>query len=190
MSLLKYTKMPFSFHEGWEQVFAERPSSVLKTFLFLVLPFSILAPAMLMYAGNHHASAYLMDPSLERWQAVALTFFAGELLTVPLMGVMIRQVASVHGIAADFRDTFLLAAIMSIPMCLSSLGLAIPSLWAMITIVILGFGVAAALLYHGTYHILRLKDPMQAQSLSSEVFATGGLVWALLAGFVLVTLMR
>ena len=189
MSILKYTKMPFSFHEGWDQAFAERPS-MCKTFLFMVLPFSMLAPAMLMYAGSHHPEAYLMDPSLERWRAVAATFFVGELLTVPLMGVMIRQIASVHGIAADFRDTFLLAAIMSIPMCLSSLGLAIPNLLLLIALVVLGFGVAAALLYHGTYYILGLKDPMQAQSLSSEVFATGGLVWALLAGFVLVTLMR
>ncbi|OGB21344.1 MAG: hypothetical protein A3I66_04600 [Burkholderiales bacterium RIFCSPLOWO2_02_FULL_57_36] len=189
MSLLKYTKMPFSFHEGWDQVFAERPS-VLKTFLFLVLPFSMIAPAMLMYAGNHHASAYLMDPSLERWKAVALTFFVGELLTVPLMGVMIRQVAAVHKLTADFRDTFLLAAIVSIPMCMSSLGLAVPDLWTMIGIVVLGFAIAAALLYHGTYHVLELKDPIQAQALSAEVFAAGALMWALLAGFVLLTLMR
>ena len=189
MSLLKYSKMPFSFQDGWEQVYAEHPS-VWKTFLFVVLPFSMLAPAMLIYAGHHHAASYLMDGSPELWRAVALTFFIGELVTVPLMGWVILQVASVHGIDAHFRDTFLLAAIMSIPMCLSSLGLAIPSLWIMIGIVVLGFVIAAALLYHGAYYILGLRDPMQAQSLGSEVFATGGLVWALLAGFVLVTLMR
>lgn len=189
MSLLKFTKMPFSFHDGWEQVYAGRPSA-LKAFLFLVLPFSMLPPAMLLYAGNHHAAAYLMDGDPTRWQTVALIFFLAELLTVPLMGLMIRQVASVQKIVADPKDTFLLAAIMSVPMCLSSLGLAIPNLWVMMGIVVLGFGVAAGLLYHGTYHILRLKDPMQAQALSSEVFATGGIVWTLLCGFVLITLMR
>lgn len=189
MSLFKYAKMPFSFHDGWEQVYAGRPS-VLKIFLFLVLPFSMLPPAMLIYAGNHHAAAYMMDGTPGRWQIVALTFFLAELLTVPLMGAMIRQVAAVQKIDADSKDSFLLAAIMSVPMCLSSLGLAIPNLWLMMAIVVLGFAVAAGLLYHGTYHILRLKDPMQAQALSSEVFATGGLVWALLCGFVLITLMR
>lgn len=189
MSLLKYARMPFSFRDGWDEVYAERPS-VVKTFLFLVLPFSMLAPAMLIYAGNHHAAAYGMDTSAARWQAVALTFFLAELLTVPLMGVMIRQVAAVHKIAADARDAFMLAAIMSVPMCLSSLGLAIPSLWPMMGIVVLGFAVAAVLLYRGTFFILRLKDPMQAQAISSEVFATGGLVWALLCVFVLLTLLR
>lgn len=189
MNLLKYTMMPFSFHEGWDQVYAGR-ASVLKTFFFLVLPLSMLAPAMLIYAGNHHAAAYMMDDSPARWQAVALTFFIGELLTVPFMGMMIRQIASVHKLVASSRDTFLLAAIVSIPMALSSLGLAIPNLWVMIGIVLLGFAIAAALLYHGAYFIFDLKDPMQAQSLSSEMFATGALAWALLCGFVLLTLMR
>jgi hypothetical protein len=188
MSLLKYTKMPFSFHDGWDTVYAVH-SSVWKTYLLLVLPFSMIAPAMLLYAGSHHAAAYLMDATHVRWQAVALTFFVAELLTVPLIGVMIRQAAAVHKIAADAKDAFLLAAITSIPMCLSSLGLAIPSMWVMIGLVVLGLLVAASLLYHGCYYILKMDEPMEAQSLSAEVFAAGGVVWALLCGFVLLALM-
>jgi hypothetical protein len=179
-----YAKMPFSFHEGWDKVYAERPS-VLPTFMFVVLPFSLLAPAMLIYAGNHHAAAYMLDGTAARWQAVALIFFLGELATVPLMGMVIRQAASAHNISADPRDTLLLAAIVSVPMCLSSLALAVPDLGVLIVILLLGFALAAGLLYRGTYFVLRLKDPLQAQALAAQVFAAGGLVWALLCGFVL-----
>ena len=189
MNPLEYIKMPFSFHEGWHRVYADRPS-IPNIFFFLVLPLSMIAPAMLLYASFHHADQYLMDANAARWQAVALMFFIAELLTVPLMGWMIQQVASAREIAADFKDCFLLAAITSVPMCLSSFGLAIPDLWLMIGIVVLGLALAASLLYHGAYYILKLEDPMQAQLLGSEVFAAGGIVWAALCGFVLLTLMN
>jgi hypothetical protein len=189
MNPLEYIKMPFSFRAGWPGVYAERPS-ILNTFFFLVLPLSAIPPTMLLYASMHHPEQYLFDTAAARWQIVALAFFVAELLTVPLMGWAIRQVATARDIAADFRDTFLLAAITSVPMCLSGFGLVIPHLWPMITIVVLGFVVAASLLYHGIFYILALDDPMQAQMLGSEVFAMGGIVWTLLCGFVLLTLMH
>lgn len=187
MNFFKYAQMPFSFEEGWPQAFEHHPS-VARTFFFLVLPFSLLAPAMLIFAGNSHPSAYLMDPSFARWQAVALIFFIGELITVPLMGKIVQEIASVHKIAVRYRDAFLLAAITSIPLHLSSLGLAIPSLVTMLAVVIIGFGFACALLYHGIDYMLGLTDKMQAQEFSTEVIATGALVWALLCGFILLTL--
>lgn len=188
MHALKYIKMPFSFREGWHQVYADRPS-ITTVFFFLVLPLSMIAPAMLIYAGTHHAEQYLMSPAGARWHAVALTFFVAELLTVPLMGWLIRQVASAREIVADFRDCLLLAAITSVPMFLSGFGLAIPHLWPMIGVVVLGFALAASLLYHGAFYILRLEDPMQAQLFGAEVFAAGGIVWAALCGFVLLNLL-
>jgi len=121
MSLLNYTKMPFSFHDGWDKVGVVHPS-VLRTFLLLVLPFSLIPPAMLLYAGSHHASVYLMDATFSRWQEVALVFLIAELLTVPLMGWILQSIASVHKMSVDFKDTFLLAAIVAVPMWLSSLG--------------------------------------------------------------------
>ncbi|MGE5623184.1 MAG: Yip1 family protein [Bacillota bacterium] len=188
MSLLKYAKMPFSFHEGWDQI-GTAPPSVLKTFFLLVLPFSLLPPAMLLYAGGHHAQAYRLDADLARWFELAQVFFAAELLTVPLMGFVIKQVASTRKIATDFRHTYRLAAITAVPMWLSSLGLAIPRMWPMIVVILLGLGIAASVLYHGCCYVLKMRDPMDAQLLSCEAFAFGAMVWALLCGFVLINLM-
>lgn len=189
MSLLKYAKMPFSFQEGWDQIGAVRPS-VLKTFFLLVLPLSLLPPAMLLYAGGHHTQAYRLDADLAHWLELAQAFFAAELITVPLMAMVIKQVASTRHISADFGDTYRLAAITAVPMWLSSLGLAIPQMWPMIGVIVLGLGIAASVLYRGCYSVLKMRDPMDAQLLSCEAFAFGAMVWALLCGFVLLNLMN
>lgn len=188
MSLLKYAKMPFSFQEGWDQIGAAHPS-VLKTFFVLVLPFSLLPPAMLMYAGGHHTQAYRLDADLAHWFELAKLFFAAELITVPLMGMVIKQVALTRHISADFRDTYRLAAIAALPMWLSSFGLVIPQMWPMIIVILLGLGLSASVLYHGCYYVLKMRDPVDAQLLSCEAFAFGAMVWALLCGFVLMNLL-
>lgn len=189
MSLLDYTKMPFSFNDGWDEVGAVHPS-VFKTFLLLVLPFSLIPPAMLLYAGSHHASVYLMDAPFSRWQDVALVFLIAELLTVPLMGWIIKNIASVHKLSVDFKDAFMLAAIIGVPMWLSSLALVIPNLWAMIGIVVLGFLGAISLLYHGTFSILKMDEQIEAQSMSFAAFSVGAIVWVLLCAFVVLPLMN
>jgi len=189
MSLLNYTKMPFSFHDGWDKVGVVHPS-VLRTFLLLVLPFSLIPPAMLLYAGSHHASVYFMDATFSRWQEVALVFLIAELLTVPLMGWILQSIASVHKMSVDFKDTFLLAAIVAVPMWLSSLGLAIPNLWAMIGVVVLGFIAAVSLLYRGTYSILKMDEQIEAQSMSFAAFSVGAIVWIMLCAFIVLPLMN
>ncbi|NMM28771.1 MAG: YIP1 family protein [Glaciimonas sp.] len=189
MSQLNYSKMPFSFNDGWDKVGAVHPSA-LKTFLLLVLPFSLIPPAMLLYAGSHHASVYLMDAAFSRWQDVALVFLIAELFTVPLMGWIIKNIASVHKLSVDFKDAFLLAAITGVPMWLSSLGLAIPNMWAMIGVVILGFLAAVSMLYYGTFRIFKMDEQIEAQSMSFAAFSVGGIVWVLLCAFVVLPLMN
>jgi hypothetical protein len=184
MSLLAYAKMPFSFEQGWDKVCLLHPN-VLKTFLLLVLPFSLIPPAMLIYAGGHHASAYLVDAPLARWQTVAELFLLAELLTVPLIGWAIRFVADVHKIRAAFRDTFLLAGVTAVPMWLFALFLAVPNMWWMIAGVVAGLLLSAGVLYHGATRILKISDAIEAQSLSAEVFAVGALVWACLCAIVI-----
>ncbi|WP_051566933.1 YIP1 family protein [Herminiimonas sp. CN] len=181
--------MPFSFSDGWDEIGTVHPS-VFKIFLLLVLPFSLVPPAMLLYAGSHHASVYLMDAPFSRWQEVALVFFVAELVTVPLMGWIIRNIASVHKLSIDFKGAFLLAAIVGVPMWLSSLGLAIPNLWAMIGVVVLGFLGAVSLLYHGTYSILKMDEQIEAQSMSFAAFSAGAIAWILLCAFVVLPLMN
>lgn len=188
MNLFNLSKMPFSFHGGWDTVVTVHPS-VVKTFLLLVLPFSLVPPAALLYAGSDHASMLQLSATAIHWQQMALVFFIAELLTVPLMGWLIKSIAAEHKITVDFKDTFLLAAIIAIPMWLSSLGLMLQDLWSMLGISIVGLLAAASLLYHGTYAVLKMSDQFEAQSLSYQVFSVGALVWVMLCASIVLPLM-
>lgn len=172
---------------GWQKLGAAH-LSVLKTFLLLTLPFSLIPPLMLAYAGSHHAAMYLMDAPAERWNLVASAFFVTELLTVPLMAWLIKSIAESHNVAASFQDSFLLATITAIPMWLSAFALAIPDMWTMMGIVILGLIVSAQALYRGTCNILKIAEKVEAQSVSYEVLFTGAIVWVLLCAFVVLPL--
>lgn len=188
MNLLNFTKMPFSFHGGWDTVSGVHPST-LRTFFFLVLPFSLIPPAALLYAGSYHPSIFWVSAPYARWAAVAAAFFITELLTVPMMGWLVKKMAADHQIAVDFKDSFLLAAITAVPMWISSLGLLSSEIWIVIAVVALGLLVAASVLYHGTYTILHMEDVTEAQSMTYEIFSFGGIVWVMLCAFIALPLM-
>jgi hypothetical protein len=112
-----------------------------------------------------------------------------ELLTVPLMGWLIRKLANDHQVTIDFQDSFLLASITAVPMWLSSLGLLSGDLWLVIACVIMGLLLAASVLYHGLYAILKLEDTVDAQVMGYKIFSFGGIVWIMLCSFVALPLM-
>lgn len=187
MNMLHYVKMPFSFRDGWSELSNAHPSAW-KTFILLVLPFSLIAPLMLVYAGSHHGARYLMDASPARWNMVAWLFLITQWLTVPLMGSVIKSLGAARGVVLEFKDAFRLAALSAVPMWLSALGLAASQLWLMIGALLLGLFVAAGMLYHGSFVVLKMTDRVEAQSLSYQVFSVGGLVWALLCALVVLAL--
>lgn len=189
MNFFNLTKMPFSFHGGWDTVITVHPS-VIRTFFLLVLPFSFIPPATLLYAGSDHVSMFSLSIGDGRWKEVALVFFIAELLTVPFMGWLIKNIAAEHKLSVDFKDTFLLASITAVPMWISGLCLAASDIWVMIVIGVAGLMIAASLLYHGVYAILKMKDEFEAQSLSYQAFSVGAIVWVMLCSYIVLPLMN
>ena len=189
MNIFNLTKMPFSFHGGWDTVITVHPS-VIKTFLFLVLPFSLIPPATLLHVGNNHVAMFWLNIVDSRWNTVALIFFIAELLTVPFMGWLIKAIASEHKFTLGFKDAFLLAAITAVPMWISSLGLLASDIWTVIAIGIAGLLLAASLLYHGIYPMLKMRDQFEAQSFSFHVFAGGAIVWVMLCSYIVLPLIN
>lgn len=188
MNLLNLSKMPFSFHGGWDTVVKSHPVT-LKTFFLLVLPLSLLPPVALMYAGTTHPAMFWVSAPYSRWLAVAIAFFITELATVSMMGWAIQKIAQRHNFAVAFQDSYLLAAITAAPLWLSSLSLFSPDIWLVVGIVALGLVIAASVLYHGTFVILKMQDPIEAQSISYEIFSFGGFVWVVLCSFIALPLM-
>ncbi len=183
MSLLHYLRLPFASGDDW-QLLQKARRSARSTFLLLTLPLSLLPPAMLLYAGANHAEAFRMAGGPERWQMLAALFLVVELLTVPLMAWLIKEIAAQRQIAVTFNDAILLAAVTAVPLWLSSLGLAIPHLSLAVPVLLLGLFLAGTTLYHGTFSFLKMSEPIDAQSLATEVFAAGALVWVLVCVFI------
>lgn len=182
MNLTSYPKMLYSFNGPWCKIVATKPS-VLRVSLLLVLPFLPLPPAMILYAANH-ASVFSSNSPLLHWQTIALLVLLAELASVPLIAWKLKNIATIHNSQAAYKETYLLAAITAVPLWLSSLGLLIPSAWAMLACLLLGLSAAASLLYHGTYQMLKLNNLADAQVICYEAFAVGLAAWGLLCGFV------
>ena len=182
--------MPFEFHGDWDAVIAIHPS-VLKTFFFLVLPFSFIPPLSLLYAGNSQFDLlFWLRAGDSRWQDVAWIFLIAELITVPLMGWLIQKVALQRKCEVSYADSFLLAALIAVPMWLSSLGLLVSNLSLMILIGCVGLWIAANLLYHGIYTLLHMQDPFEAQSMSYHIFSVGAIVWLLLCTYIVLPVLN
>lgn len=162
---------------------------VLQTFLFIVLPFSFMPPAMLLLAGYYHPDAFLIDVPFARWIDVAIAFLVAELLTVPLMAWVIRDLTNMLKIDSDYRKAFLAAGIAPIPLWLSSLALSVPNIAFLLCAVASGLILSAILLHRGVQAVFAIAIDEDAQALSSSAFSVGGLAWAVLCGMIVLPLL-
>ena len=179
MSLFSLAKLPLSADHGWPEL-ARRHPGILKVFLLLVLPLSLLPPLMLHYAGTHYPEAFVPPAPQRDWLAVAAVFFAAEIASFLGMGWLIKKVADTNALAIDYHDAYLLAAIAPVPLWLSSLGLFIPDLTANAALSSIAMALSCALLYHGLQALGRRREEVVAAGMVQIVIGAGLIAWALL----------
>ena len=178
MNALSLLRMPFSTRAVWPEL--ETSSSTVRSiFWALVVPLSLLPPAMILLVGQHHSNLW---PALEKqsWELTALLFFLCELASVFLMGWLIRQVAATWGHRLNYPDTFLLAAIAPIPLWLSSLGLLVDSLLFNSLLSLLALTISCMLIYRGIQALCHVSEDIKAGAITQIVFGAGLILWALL----------
>lgn len=179
MSILSLPKMAFSSEDGWPDVEKAHPS-IVKLFALLVLPLSILPPAMLYYAGVGYGDAFAEGFSAKPWGAIAALFFLAELATFGVMGWFIKDIAGVHKVDISYHDAYLLAGVAPIPLWLSSLGLLEPSLTFNAGLSAAALAMSCGLIYHGVYALCHLHEELIAAAITYGVIAAGLVSWALL----------
>ena len=178
-----YPKMVFSFHAGWDELRGIHPS-IVKVFFTLVLPFSLVPAVMIILAGTLYGDYYASGVNPKRWYEVASLFFLVELLTVPLMALVIQATAKDRVGDVNFLDSYLVAAIAPIPLWVSALSLFVPNILFNVIIAVIGLLASGSLLYHGIGTILGISENLEAQDISLKVFAVGAIVWAFLIALV------
>lgn len=185
MSLLQVPKMLFSFHEGWDELTRIHPS-ILRLFAVVVLPLSLLPPAMIYYAGASYGDVFDPGVSPEQWRSAAMVFLLAELVTVPAMAWLIHLVVRLNDAEAEHHQCFTLAAIAPVPLWFSSLALAVPNLFFNIIIGGLALLCSVTLIYRGVAALFHVGEDVRALQMATVIAGAGLLAWLLLMQIVLV----
>jgi len=184
MNPTQMPKMILSFHDGWDELIKVHPS-ISRIFFLLVLPFSLLPPVMIYYAGGNYGDVFAAGVSPGQWHASAAIFFLAELLTVPLMAWLMHLVSRANDVPADYHTCFTLAAIAPVPLWISSLVLFIPNLAIGVAVGGLALLCSLGLTYRGVYALLRMRDDVRALQMATVITGAGLFAWLLLMQIVL-----
>lgn len=178
MSILSFPKMVFS-NDGWPEL-ESLHLSFISFFSLVVLPLALLPPAMLYYAGSNYGDLFVVGFGSKPWSAIATVFYLAEIITVLLMGWLIKEVAKWYGLRPTNAETIMLAGIAPIPMWLSSLSLLIPNLAVDVGIALLALAAGCGLLYNGICAFCRTTDEVAAAGMTQIVMSAGAFFWVLL----------
>lgn len=179
MKILSLPKMAFSSSEGWPEIATIHPA-IIKVFFYLVLPFSLLPPAMLYLSGTYYGDEIVSGYGSKPWEMISILFFLVEMTTFMTMGWLIKQIAKSHQVDVDYHDAYVLAGITPVPLWLSSLGLLVPSLAFNMVVSVSALGASCALIYHGIYALCHLHEEVTAASITQAVIGAGLAAWAVL----------
>lgn len=185
MNIQILSRMPFSPEAAWPEL-AKVDSHVTRIFLSVVVPLSLLPPAMAYMAGAHHGDAFLTGLSSKQWGHVALIFFLCELVSVALMGWLVKAVASTWSGEVSYRNAYLLAAIAPVPLWFSSLGLLVPSLGFNVLVSLVALCLSCALTYQGVRGFCKIREEVEAAAITQIVFGAGMLVWGVLLSLLVI----
>jgi len=164
---------------GWDEL-QRIPLPLVQLFLRVVLPLSLLPPAMVYYAGTYHGEEFMTGFGGKSWLTVAAAFLLAEWATVAGMGWVIKAIAAANGVRCEYRDAYLLAALSPIPLWLSSLTLFVPSFPLAVGVSMVALALSIGITYHGVRSLCRANEDVVAAFVAHGVVAVGLMAWALL----------
>jgi hypothetical protein len=183
MLLANLPKMFLSETQGWSDIERIRPS-VLRLYLFFVVPMSLIPAIMYCYSDLMHAGGILplISPPLSSRELVlgGGVFFVVELAMVALMAAYIQQIGESVDFRPSYKEATLLAAIAPTPLWLSSLALFIPSVGVNVVAVVLAWIGTVALIRHGVRPLIKLEDETKVHRMANAVIVAGVLAWLVL----------
>jgi hypothetical protein len=165
--------------KGWNRLVHSKPS-IHRLYLAHVVPFSLIPPLMVYFAGSNYSGQMLPALSDAKLLLVAAILFVVELVVVPVMGVIVRQLAEVAEIRPNYHDAFTLAAVAPTPLWIAPIFLLIPSVLLNLAVVSLAMMLAAGLIYSGIPVVFRLKERGHAILMFGAVLTAGVVAWGFL----------
>ena len=163
--------------------------SMHRLFLLHVVPLSLIPPLFVYFASNKYADGLIPILSDTKLLLVAGILFVVELVTVPVMGVIIRQLGEVAEIHPSYHDSFTLAAVAPTPLWLVPICfLIIPNILVNLLALALAVMATVGFIYYGVPAVFRLKERGHAILMFGAVMTAGVIASAFLMVSTLVVL--
>jgi hypothetical protein len=176
---------------GWDEI-DKSNYSARWFFRSLVMPLSLLPPAMYAYAELVHPGVIfpLSMPALTVTQllVIGIVFYGMQLLMVAYMAMLIERMAQARDHDPGYDGAYALAAIAPVPLWLSSLALLVPNQGFVIAVGIVAWMAALALIRHGVRPLLHVDDEKTARYIANMVSMAGiaaGIGLLLVSGMIL-----
>lgn len=180
MMMNHFPGMLVSEKTGWEEI-DNSHFSARWFFKSLVLPMSLLPPALYVYAERVHPGVIfpLSMPALSAMQllVIAAVFYGMQLLMVNYMAMMIQRMALGRDHDPGYDSAYALAAIAPVPLWLAALALLVPSRTFVVAVVVLAWVASIALIRHGVRPLLHIRDEKTAHYVANMVTLGGISAW-------------
>jgi hypothetical protein len=170
--------LPLSAERGWPELLSARPGWW-HLFLQIVLPVSLLPPAVLYLAGTFCPP--VVGAGGRPWGELSMVVLLAEFASVVAAGRLFRQVAAVHGLILGPHESRLLAALAPLPLWASAAGFVLPGIAAPAAVLLGGLALACGIAYHGIVAICRPRETILAAAVVQVVAGAGLAAWGVLA---------
>lgn len=172
----------FTPTNGWESLIRSKPS-IHQLYLLHVIPFALIPPLMIYFSGKHHGDALFdlihLIPD-NRLIIVSVSFFLVQLVVVPAMASIVRQLAEVAEIHPSYKEAFTLAAVAPTPLWLAPIFLLIPDILVNIGITSIAMMASAGFIYYGIPVVFGIKEKGHALLLFGAILMAGVIAWGFL----------
>jgi hypothetical protein len=135
---------------------------------------------MVYFAGSRYGGQFLPGLSQTKLLLVAAVFFTVEVMIVPFMGVIIRQLGEVAEVHPSYKEAFTLAAVAPTPLWLAPLFLLVPSVLLNLVVVSLAMMATAGFIYYGIPAVFKLKEQGHAMLMFGAILTAGVVTWGFL----------
>ncbi|MDZ4097490.1 MAG: Yip1 family protein [Methylophilaceae bacterium] len=172
-------KLFFKPTAGWESLMASQPS-MHRLFLLHVLPFAMIPPVMIYFVGKSHTILFFDLLPGSKLILVSLILFFVQLVVVPVMASIIRQLAEIADSHPTYRESFILAAVAPTPLWMAPVFLVVPDIIVNIGVTSLAMMASAGFIYYGIPTVFKIKEQGHVHLLFGAVLMAGATAWGFL----------
>ena len=179
MNPLTLFRLFFMPSKGWKDLMQSQPS-IHRLYLSHVIPFALIPPLMIYIAGRTHSELFFDLLPGNKLIIVSVAFFLVQLVVVPAMASIVRQLAEVAEIHPSYKDAFILAAVAPTPLWMAPIFLMVPDILVNIGVTSLAMMASAGFIYYGIPVVFKIKEQGHALLLFGAILIAGVIAWGFL----------